>query len=299
MVREFPTLQGIMGKHYAAAAGEPEDVAQAIEEHYLPLAGKSPKTLIGSALAILDKYDTLASYFAIGIEPSGDQDPFGLRRAAQGIVEVAWLIRRPLPLSALHRAWADASPLGRERAAATHPKMHRYILERLYTFAWPKPAPGADYIDAVLAGPCDDVFDAMQRVAMLHRLAREPGLRKAAKVIERTRNILKGTDRKDVGVQVDLLREEPERALWQAYEQHKSRVEQLSGQRLYDQATTVFGEAFYEPLHTFFDKVLVNAPDEALRRNRLALIRAIHTLYTDRIADLSKLTLLQHGERGA
>jgi glycyl-tRNA synthetase beta chain len=299
MVKEFPTLQGVIGKHYAAGAGETEAVAAAIEEHYLPLAGKAPKTLIGSALSILDKYDTLASYFSIGIEPTGDQDPFGLRRAAQGIVEVAWAIHRPLPLQGLFSAWQASAPFAQGKAQAAG-RVQAYLLERCYTFAWPKPVPAIDCIDAVLetfkTRPCDDLVDAMDRVRSLQQLDGHPGLRKAAKVIERTRNILKGAKQVQGDIQPNLFREEPEQILWQLYEQHKSRVTQLAEKRQYDQATTVFGDTFYEPLHRFFDQVLVNVPDEALQRNRLALMRAIHTLYTDRIADLSKLTLLQHEE---
>jgi glycyl-tRNA synthetase beta chain len=299
MVKEFPTLQGVIGKYYAKASGEPDAVTDAIEEHYLPLAGAAPKTLIGSALSILDKYDTLASYFSVGIEPTGDQDPFGLRRAAQGIVEVAWSIHRPLPLQRLFGAWQASAPFAQGKAQAEN-RIQTYLLERFYTFAWPKPVPAVDCIDAVLetfkTRPCHDLVDAMDRIRSLQQLNGHPGLRKAAKVIERTRNILKGAKQVQGEIQPSLLREEPERLLWQLYEQHESRVKQLADTRQYDQATTVFGNTFYGPLHHFFDKVLVNDPDEALQRNRLALMRAIHTLYTDRIADLSKLTLLQHEE---
>ena len=306
MVKEFPTLQGIVGKHYAKEAGQSQAVADAIGEQYLPLAGQRPTTLLGSALAVLDKYDTLASYFSVGIEPTGDQDPFGLRRAAQGIVEVAWAIHRPLPLSSLFAAWRPLAPFAKGNTD-TAARIHRYALERLYTFAWParpgdsqrragEPAPSVDCIDAVLSSDCDDLTDAMERIAALQRLAGHPGLRKAAKVIERTRNILKGTTPAPDPVQTSLLQEAPERALWDIYEQHNTRVAELITQRRYEQATTSFGDAFYEPLHAFFGTVLVNVPDEALKRNRLALMRAINTLYTDRVADLSKLALLQHQE---
>ena len=295
MVKEFPTLQGVVGKHYAKEAGKSQMVAEAIGEHYLPLGDQLPKTTVGSALAILDKYDTLASYFSVGIQPTGDQDPFGLRRAAQGVVEVAWAVHRPLPLSQLFDTWRTLAPFATGKAEAAD-RIRGYILERLYTFAWPKPVPATDCIDAVLASPCDDLIDAMERIIALQRLSGHPGLRKAAKVIERTHNILKGAEHAPGSVQTGLLHEAPERALWDIYERHKTGVEQLIHQRRYDQATTSFGDAFYEPLHTFFDKVLVNVPDEALQRNRLALMRAINTLYTDRVADLSKLTLLQHEE---
>jgi len=136
----------------------------------------------------------------------------------------------------------------------------------------------------------------MDRIVSLQQLSGHPGLLKAAKVIERTRNILRGAPRTDGDVEPGLLKEPQEHALWDVYRQHKDRVSQLITDRQYDKATMEFGELFFEPLHVFFDKVLVNVPDEALQRNRLALMRAIHRLYTDRIADLSKLTVLQREE---
>ena len=299
MVKEFPTLQGVVGKYYAQDSNEPAAVAEAIEEHYLPLGGKLPRTLIGSALAIVDKYDTLSSYFGLGISPSGDQDPFGLRRAAQGIVEVTWAIHRALPLDQLWRARVSMEPFRtaapKDAAGAGH-RIHRYLLERLYTFAWPEPAPTSDCIEAVLASPCDNLTDAMDRIVSLQRLTGHPGLRKAAKVIERTHNILRGAPLRQPQVDPARLAEPPERKLWDVYASNHERVARLAAERSYGEATTLFGELFFEPLHEFFDRVLVNVPDEPLQQNRLALMQAIHTLYTERIADLSKLTLLQHEE---
>lgn len=298
MVREFPTLQGVVGKYYARDSGEPPVVAEAIEEHYLPLAGKTPATLLGAALAIVDKYDTLSSYFGLGIMPTGDQDPFGLRRAAQGIVEVAWLIRRPLPLGTLLRARGSLDPFRNaspKDVAAVGQRIHRYLFERLYTFLWPDPQPSADCITAVLSSPCDDLVDAMERIRALQQLSGQPGLLRAAKVIERTRNILKGAALRQPQVDPARLQEPLERQLWDVYRSNEERVAKLIQERSYVEATTVFGEAFFEPLHAFFDRVLVNAPEESLQQNRLALMQAINTLYTDRVADLSKLTVLQQG----
>lgn len=293
MVKEFPTLQGSVGKYYAKDSGEPAVVTQAIEEHYLPMGNQLPQTLLGSALAILDKYDTLSSYFGIGIMPTGDQDPFGLRRAAQGIVEVAWKAHRPLPLDQLFAARAAMKPLI-PPLAQEH--LNRYLLERLYTFAWPAPTPSVDCIDAVLASPCNDLVDAMERVVSLRRLNGHPNLLKAAKVIERTRNILKGATLTQSRVDPQHLQEPLERKLWDLCAGDGRRVVELAQKHSYAEATIRFGELFFEPLHEFFDQILVNVPDESLQQNRLALMRAINTLYTERVADLSKLTILQHEE---
>ncbi len=300
MVREFPTLQGVIGKHYARHDGEPEAVAAALEEQYLPAAGRSPKTLIGSALSLLDRYDTLSSYFAIGIEPSGDQDPFGLRRAAQAVVEVAWAVHRPLQFTLLLEAWnAGAKAIHRsvDSLDVLDQTLRRYLLDRLYTFAWPEPVPGTDTIDAVLAGPCADLVDVMDRVRSLQQLAGKPELLKAAKVIERTGNILRGVVLAEDGVDPGRFQLPLERQLWELYRSHQQELLRLTDDREYAKATILFGEVFFEPIHQFFNQVMVNVPEQEVRHNRLALMRAIHTLYTGRIADLSKLTVLQREER--
>jgi glycyl-tRNA synthetase beta chain len=231
--------------------------------------------------------------------PTGDPDPFGLRRAAQGIVEVAWKAHRPLPLGQLLRTRSTMEPLrsgSPQDIAAVGARIQRYLFERLYTFEWPKPTPSADYIDAVLASACDNLIDVMERIVSLKRLDGHPGLRKAAKVIERTRNILRGAPLRQPQVDPARLTEAAERRLWELYRSHEPRVVELAQARSYGEATTLFGEVFFEPLHRFFDEVLVNVPDEPLQQNRLALLQAIHALYTGRIADLSKLTLLQREE---
>ncbi len=294
MVKEFPTLQGVMGKYYALESGEPQPVAEAIGEQYLPMGDHLPSTTIGQALAILDKYDTLAGYFSAGIEPTGDQDPFGLRRAAQGIVEVAWAAHRPLSLTQLWAAWDRVAPV--KPVAQTPARVQRYIFERLYTFAWPAPAPTADCIDAVLGSPCDDLVDAMDRMVSLQQLSGDPNLLRAAKVIERTRNILKSATIVQTEVDPSRLLEDPERRLWDLYGAQRARLAELIASRSYAQATTLYGDVFYDPVHEFFDRVMVNVPDRALQQNRLALMKAIHALYTERVADLSKLTVLQHAK---
>ncbi len=299
MVKEFPTLQGVVGKYYARDSNEPEEVAAAIEEHYLPAGGRLPTTAVGRALAILDKYDTLTGYFGLGIEPTGDQDPFGLRRAAQGIVEVAWAAHRPLPLDRLLRVRGSLPPFTHAQPkdiAVVGERVRRYLWDRLYTFAWPAPAPSADCIDAVLASGGDDLVDLMERIRSLRTLTGNPGLLRAAKVIERTRNILRGAPLRQPAVEPDRLREPLERRLWDLYGSHHQEIERLTDGRDYAAATTRFGEVFFDPIHEFFEHVLVNVPDEALQQNRLALMKAINTLYTARIADLSKLTILQREE---
>ncbi|MBI3320635.1 MAG: glycine--tRNA ligase subunit beta [Candidatus Omnitrophica bacterium] len=315
LVREFPSLQGVIGKYYVLAAREDEEeVASAIEQQYWLEdneaqrhlnAGRIPRSLTSLALTIVEKYDTLASYFGIGIEPTGNADPFGLRPRAQGIVETAvWLIgSKPLSLNALFRARAAFAPFSsmsdteRLRVAS---RIERYLLDRLYTLN-PLWSESHDVIDAVLASPSiDDVTNVRARIERLHQLkgcakgsAEYEALFKSAKVIERTANILKGTTLQQADVDDKRLQVPLEQQLYALSKSKKDEFARLVERGSYDDATKLFAETFYTPLHEFFDKVMVNVPDEALRQNRLALMRAINVLYTERVADLSKLTILQ------
>lgn len=292
MVKEFPTLQGIMGKHYAKASGESNEVAEAIEEHYLPISERLPKTLVGSALSILDKYDTLVAYFGAKILPTGDQDPYGLRRAAQGIVEVAWAVHRSLPFHPFREVFTSQGWFKTMDMGEACDQVQRYLLERLYTFSWSNPLPSVDCINAVLESSRDDLVDVMDRIAMLARLKTDPALTKAAKVVERTHNILKGATFNHRQVDSTKFQDPLEKKLGELYFQQKDKILWLIGKHDYAKATQHFGDVFFDPIHEFFAKVMVNVPDEALRQNRLALMKAIKTLYTERVADLSKLTLL-------
>src|SRR3989338_6919338 len=136
----------------------------------------------------------------------------------------------------------------------------------------------------------------MDRIISLQRLHGHPGLLKAAKVVERTRNILKGAPLRQPQVDPARLQEPIERKVWEIYRSNQERLVTLTQSKSYAEATTLFGELFFEPLHEFFEGVLVNAPEESLQQNRLALMKAIYTLYTERVADLSKLTVLQREE---
>jgi len=309
LVREFPSLQGVIGKHYALASGASEEIAEALEQQYWleeaseeeerRHAGRIPGKDISLALAIIEKYDTLASYFGIGIEPTGNADPFGLRPRAKGIVVAARILGKslPLPLIDLFNSRASFAPFqampaaDKERIAS---RIKGYIFERFSTTnpAWSE---SRDVISAVIASrDNDDLTDVLERIDILHQLKADQRLAKSAKIIERTANILKGaTAQPQNGVDPARLQEPLERQLHALYESKKEAFAQLVERKSYAEATALFAEAFYEPLHAFFDQVLVNVDDESLRRNRLALMQAINTLYTGRIADLSKLAILQ------
>jgi glycyl-tRNA synthetase beta chain len=296
MVGEFPELQGIMGRYYALADGEASAVAEAIREHYLPRgAGDAlPASALGDALALADKLDTLAGIFAIGHKPSGTRDPFGLRRAAIGILRIVLEHRLELDLVALleHAAslqpLADASVSGAQSAA----EIYDFLLERLRAqYLERAPEHGGvstELFDAVLAVRPRSLLDFEVRLAALARfIARPEGLSLAA-ANKRIANILKKSAlATSQSVDLERLREEPERALQRALEALRAQVLAATAERRYTDALELL--ATLKPtVDEFFDRVLVNDPDQGLRENRLALLLQLRALFSG-IADLSRL----------
>jgi glycyl-tRNA synthetase beta chain len=296
MVGEFPELQGIMGSHYAAAEGLPVELAQGVREHYLPRgAGDAlPATRVGLAVALADRLDTLAGIFAIGQKPTGAKDPFGLRRAAIGVLRLLIELRVDLDLRGCIDEAVAAQPVRSDTAAE---EVHQYILERLrayYLERRPGEPAGAEFttsseqLDAVLAAAPRSPLDLDARLRALAGFLREPAAAALTVANKRIANILrKSPAGAATHVDRELLREPAERALAAAVERCRGPVEQALSRRDYAAAlaelATLRGE-----VDAFFDAVMVNDPDPALRANRLALLGEIAGLF-GRIADLSRL----------
>jgi glycyl-tRNA synthetase beta chain len=295
MVGEFPELQGIMGRYYALADGEASAVAEAIREHYLPRgAGDAlPASALGDALALADKLDTLAGIFAIGHKPSGTRDPFGLRRAAIGVVRIVLEHRLELDLVALleHAAALQPAADASERAADSAVEIYDFLLERLRAQYLERAADNGvttELFDAVLATRPRSLLDFDARLSALARfIARPEGLSLAA-ANKRIANILrKSADSINRNVDPQRLREEPERALHGALEALRVRVLAATAERQYAGALELL--ATLKPaVDHFFERVLVNDPDHSLRDNRVALLLQLRTLFGG-IADLSRL----------
>jgi glycyl-tRNA synthetase beta chain len=286
MVGEFPELQGVMGAYYARHDGLREAIADAIEDHYKPrFAGDAlPRGDVGLAVALADKMETLAGLFGIGQLPSGDKDPFALRRHALGVVRM--LVDRALPLSAPHLVETAfrAFPEGHGQAQS---EVLRFLDERLAGWlreqGWT-----AREVDAVLALKPERWAALPGRLAAVRAfggLAEAPALAAANK---RVGNILRKSDDAPL-VEVDVARlvEPAEQALWQAV------VEATLRSRLAFDAGDLTASlqvlaALKAPVDAFFDAVMVNVDDAALRANRLALLRALHAAM-NRVADLSRL----------
>ncbi len=285
MVGEFPELQGIMGRYYALHDRLDDAVADAIEDHYKPrFAGDSlPRTTVGLATALADKLETLAGLFSIGQLPSGDKDPFALRRHALGIVRM--LMEKDLPLG-LADLVTEAVGLFPQADPRTGGLLLDFIYERL-AGTLREQGYSAQEVDAVLALRPQRLGDVAKRLAAVRAFAALPEAAALAAANKRIGNILKKADRADAHVSEVLLREDAEKNLHAA------------ARRLAPQAGAQFDAGDYagslqtlaglrDTVDAFFDQVMVNAEEADLRLNRLGLLMILHQAM-NRVADLSRL----------
>ena len=290
MVGEFPELQGVMGGYYARHDGLPEDVASAIEDHYRPrFAGDElPRNRTGLVVALADKLETLVGMFGIGNVPTGDRDPFALRRHALGVLRL--LIERQLPLALPDLVAAAAGAFGDllGKPADSNALLLTFIHERLEGYLRELGYSAAE-VDAVVAvrprwGAIPLCLAAVRAFA---QLPESPALAAANK---RIGNILKkSSEQAPAEVDPSLLEEPAEQALAAAMRDVTPRADALFEAGDYTASLQTLA-ALREPVDAFFDAVMVNAEDEALRRNRLALLRTLHRAM-NRVADLSKLAV--------
>jgi glycyl-tRNA synthetase beta chain len=295
MVGEFPELQGIMGAYYAAADGEDAEVATAVREHYQPRgAGDAlPQTRTGIAVALADKLDTLAGIFAIGQKPSGTKDPFGLRRAAIGCLRIVLEQRLDLDLAPFIAAALEAQPAQNPAAAD---EILAFMMERLR--AWflgegQSTGDGAaafttEMFDAVLAVQPSAPLDFAARLRALAAFQQRPEAASLAAANKRIANILRKSEGGAPGtVDAALLREPAEQSLQSALAALTGEVTRAVAARDYDGALARLA-SLRPQIDAFFEDVMVNDPDAALRANRLALVNAVRTLFGG-VADLSRL----------
>ncbi len=294
MVGEFPELQGTMGRHYATHDGEPDEIAQAIAEHYQPrFAGDAlPSSGTGTAVALADKLETLAGIWGIGAHPTGDRDPFALRRHALGVVRM--LVERPMPgggeapglRSLLESAFEGFANV--PAVTASVDALHAFVVDRLRGWLRERGHPAAD-VDAVLAVDADRLDRVLPRLDAIASFRALPEALSLAAANKRIGNILRKADGRVDGSPPErgLLVEPAERALDEAIARVAPQAEQRLASLDYAGALTVLA-SLREPVDAFFDGVMVNVDDAKLRGNRLALLDGLHRLM-NRVADLSKL----------
>ena len=295
MVREFPELQGIVGGLYAKAQGEPDSVADAVYDHYRPsgLDDPIPRNLTGSAVALADKFDSIVGCFSVGVVPTGSSDPYALRRAALGIVKIILVRRVPVSLALTIGAAAKAllahPP---KRAVTTQQEMQvlefildraRFVLREVSGYAY-------DEVNAVLRAGSDDLVDVEKRLRALKAIRKSRNFEPLAVSFKRIRKIL---EKANVAVEElqhvnkDLFEKGVERELHAAVRKAAGKVGEDKRAGRYQEALEEIA-GLRKIVDQFFVDVMVMAEDEAVRKNRLALLAELLREFTT-IADFSEL----------
>jgi len=285
MVGEFPELQGIMGGYYARHDGLPVEIAEAVEDHYKPrFAGDElPRNPVGVVVALADKLETLVGMFGIGNLPSGDKDPFALRRHALGVIRM--LIEKDLAID-LSTLLALSAPVFADKITDASAQLTEFIYDRL-AGGLREQGFSAQEVEAVLALQPQRLSDVAKRLAAVRAFAALPESPALAAANKRIGNILKKADAVDAHVNPALLKEDAEQGLYAAM------------QKLLPESTAQFQAGDYTaslqtlaalraPVDAFFDDVMVNAEEMDLRLNRQGLLKSLHVAM-NRVADLSRL----------
>jgi glycyl-tRNA synthetase beta chain len=288
VVGEFPKLQGVMGRQYALKSGEDPRVAEAIAEHYLPrFAGDVlPGSLEGVCVGIADRIDTITGCFAVGLIPSGSEDPYGLRR--QSVAILAMLFDRGLHLSlaALVAEACTGHGLKKAEQAKVGAEVLDFLRQRLAGMLTTEGL-RSDVVDAALAGPFDDPLVAREKVRALDAWRTSDDYRPLVTALKRAGNIVP----KDFSgtVKKGLLKEDAEKDLFTAYTDIKDRVKERTAELDFRGALADIA-SLRNPVDAFFDKVMVMDKDAEVKNNRLALLAGITGLFSG-IADFSRLVL--------
>jgi len=294
MVGEFPELQGVMGEYYAASSGETSRVGRAIREHYLPrFAGDElPVTEEGQCVALADKLDLIAGCFGLGLEPSGAQDPYALRRAAIGVLRIVAESNQgnglPLGLGRLLDLALDAyATTGKPfKESANLPQrlqtFFRGRLKAFYADRYP-----ADVVEAVLEADFDTLADIAPRIDALSSLRSNDDFEPLARAFKRATNITRGHADAMADVVESAFEADAERALWSRILEVQGRVSALLDERRFMEALAVL-VTLKPSVDAFFDQVMVMVENDAVRRNRLALLGRIGALF-GRIADFGRI----------
>ena len=293
MVGEFPELQGTMGEYYARHDGEDESVARAIEAHYHPrfAADTLPEDNIGCAVALADKLDTLVGIYGIGLTPTGDKDPFGLRRQALGVLRILAERVLPLDLVELLQLARLTFPSGviRDSVAAD---LHGFMLERLRNWLREPHAAGEtgfglDEIDAVVGQNPTRIDLVIPRLKAVQTFRTLPEAGSLAAANKRIRNILKKAEVVHTAPDPALLQEPAEKNLFGATSRLMPSVRSMVENEDYTEALRVLAGVRAE-VDTFFDEVMVMTDEPVIRNNRLALLTQLEALM-NQVADISRL----------
>ncbi len=276
IVYEFPELQGEMGRWYALREGIEPAVADAIRDHYRPQGADDvvPEQMVSAVVAVADRIDTLVGCFGIGLLPSGSADPFGLRRAALGIIRIALEGPLDVDLRALvaqaHAAYANDAKL--EPAAAVGGALDEFFRGRVRAML--RDQYGADVVDSCLgAWDGTSIRDLRARVQAVSELQDAPEFEALAVAFKRAFNITKESDRGEV--ETSLLEDGAERALAERFATVRNQIQRATGERRYADALKLVAKELGAPIDRFFDEVFVMVDDDGIRENRLRLLGEI------------------------
>lgn len=302
MVYEFPELQGVMGREYARKSGEPEEVALAVYEHYLPRfpGDQIPGSVAGALVGLADRMDTLAGYFGVGLIPSGSEDPFALRRQAQGVIAV--LQGSGLRL-ALPRMLDDALARLRDKitspAPAVREEVSSFLRQRLFGH-YTVQGYAADVVNGALAAGWSDVVSLTRRIEALSRFKGDPEFGSLFLTCKRLLNITRSSalpegerPQEPPPVREDLLTQGEERDLYTLAGELGESLREMMRTEDFDAALAGL-RSLWGPVDRFFSSVMVMVEDPEIRQNRLNLLRRVADLFTS-IADFSQLTAPDSG----
>jgi len=288
VVGEFPKLQGIMGRVYAAAAGEHPTVAIAIEEHYRPVYSGAPlpETRAGAILSIADKIDSICGCFSVGLIPTGASDPYALRRQGIGLIQI--MLDQGFMFSLFELIAESLKSFKPANSSTVNGQVYNFLKNRM-TGLLSEDGHSKDSIAAVLSVSCDNIPETWSRVGALEKLKAKPDFEPLAAAFKRVVNIIKKADDFQAAeVNPELFEHESEPALLAAYESVRKKVEEDLAKGFFDQALVKIA-ALRDAVDTFFEGVMVMAEDMQVRRNRLSLLGHIAALF-DEFADFSKIS---------
>jgi glycyl-tRNA synthetase beta chain len=295
MVYEFPELQGVMGRYYALESGEKEEVAQGILEHYKPrFAGdRAPESLPGALVALADKMDTIAGIFAIGIEPTGSQDPYALRRQAAGVCAIILRHRMIHSMQDLIRI-----ALNNYEGMLPAERLSGDVINRIKAFFITRirnilSEDGArhDVVDAVLSGEWSALQSLVERAKALTAMRGDQAFIRLLAGFTRAHNLIRKAEKAEVDLEV--LRDPAEKQLYAVLQRVRETLSRLSPEELTEaQCVQAIRELsqLAEPIDRFFEAVMVMADDRELRTSRVGLLQKIVAISSRFIGDLSKIT---------
>ncbi|CEP45231.1 glycine--tRNA ligase subunit beta [Paraclostridium sordellii] len=286
MVFEFTELQGVMGREYAKVSGENENVAEAIFEHYLPrFAGDIlPKTKEGIVLSIADKLDSIAGFFAIGIQPTGSQDPYALRRQALGIINILMDNNLDISLKELVDLTLDNYSFIEFNKEEVLNQIMDFFKDRIKNL-FRDLGIRYDVIDAILSSNIDDIADMYARANALNSWIDKDELVEMLTAFNRVATLAQKAETDKVDI--NLMREEAEFNLYQQFQEIRSNVEHLLADKEYTKALDAFA-SLRPAIDNMFDSVMIMDKDEAIKNNRLAILKQIYDIMLN-ICDLSKI----------